>query len=765
MYRRSIVKVIVALLGLCGVASQAWAVKAELWTHEQPKEFTSAELKNLVVTSTGEVMLARKSDTLYVTGEEAEVINALARAGDGKIYAATGPKGIIYCIDDDKVTQFATCPDAGTIFSLLFTEDGNLLAGTGGGERAKIYLIDGAGQVTLFYEPTDARYVWAMARGPQGEIYAATGVEGKLFVIDADGSNGKMLADLKPNNLLCLAFGPDGMLYAGTDEDGLVYRINPASGTSYVLYDAKEPEISSIVLDKDGNVFAATAAADAARPGRTIADAPGGRPDHADSKTATSQPATGTNPGGGASESEGNGNDDDGEDKPGKEEKPARPVIKMPRRLGRAVADTQKAAGGNAIYRIDIDGFVTEVFRETVMILAMAERAGTIYVATGNEGRVYSITPRTEKVVVLAKLESLQVTAILRLPDGDLILGTANEAKLLQMSNDYAGEGTLVSKPLDAKQIVKWGRIKWEAKVPEGTKLSVATRSGNVEDTESDAWEVWSGEMDATAAQQVSSAGARFLQYRLTFETTVPDASPTLQKISIARIEENRPPNISALQVVSVSQAAKDPKCPPKVKGLAGRFGGKSKTPPPDYAWIIHWEAKDPNKDDLEYKVFYRALGNARWIRMAKELKDPFHIWDTRTVPDGKYEVRVVARDNKTNPAGLDLSTARISDSMTIDNTAPQVTIGAVAVEGKDRLTVNASITDAATPIEEASYTVDSSDEWIPLAALDDIFDSLTELVSFTIDDLEPGEHLIALRVIDRQGNTRYVTQTATISD
>jgi hypothetical protein len=272
--------------------------------------------------------------------------------------------------------------------------------------------------------------------------------------------------------------------------------------------------------------------------------------------------------------------------------------------------------------------------------------------------------------------------------------------------------------------------------------------------------------MDATAPQQVGSAGARFLQYRLTFESTVPDASAALRKISIARIEENRPPAIRTLKVRSAREAAKDPTTPPKVKAMAaGAFGGKSGTPKPDHHWVVNWKAEDPNKDALEYEVFYRERGNTRWIRMAKELKDPFHIWDTRTVPDGKYEVRVVARDDRGNPAGSRLSAARISDPVTVDNTAPEVTIGAVAAEGKDRLTVNASITDAATPIAEAYYTVDSNDKWIPLAALDDIFDSPTELVSFTIDDLTPGEHRIALRARDRQGNTRYVTQSATTGD
>lgn len=756
---------------LAVVVGPAWAVKPEFWTHEQPSDFTAAELDNIVITNQGEVRLGRKSETLHAPGQEAEVINAIARAGDGKIYAASGPRGIIYRIDGDKVTQFATLPDGGTIFSLLFAQDGKLLAGTGGGPQARIHLIDGNGKVSLFYEPPGARYIWSMVRGPAGEIYVATGVEGKLFVVNADGTNGRLLADLKPKSLLCLAFGPDGSLYGGTDEDGLVYRINPASGKWYVLYDAKEPEISALVVDAAGNVYAATASAEAARPGRTVADTPGGKPDHSASAPATrpaSDTAPGTAPGTNPGQPPASGTGADDEDDDEKEAKQAiMQAMGMPKNLGRAVPAGQSPEGGNAIYRIDIDGFVTEVFREPVMILDMTEADGTIHVATGNEGRIYAINPMDERTTMIARLKAEQATCLLRLPRGELILGTANPATLVKLSDGFAPKGTLTAKPLDAGQIVKWGRANWTATIPEGTRLTIATRSGNVQDEKSDAWEEWSGEIDATAPQQVASAGARFLQYRLTFESTVPQASATLRKLTIARIEENRPPQITELKVLSLSDAAKDPSSPPKVKGMmAGSMMGEGDgQAPPDRQWVIMWKADDPNKDTLRYEAFTREAGQQRWIRIAKDLKEPFHVWDTQTVPDGRHEIRVTTTDAPSNPPGTELSAARISDAIVVDNTPPDVTIGAVAMEGRTRVTVNATMVDALSNIAEASYTINSSDKWIPLTALDDIFDSPSEAVSFTIDDLTPGEHRIALRVRDAQGNTRYVTRTVTVGD
>src|SRR4029078_5800645 len=112
-------------------AGAALAVKPEEWKIEQPKEFLAGTAENLVVSSQGEVTLGRKVKTLQKLGEEDQVVNALARAGDGKIYAATGPSGRIYQIDGETVKEFARLPDRGTILSLLFDANGRLLAGTG----------------------------------------------------------------------------------------------------------------------------------------------------------------------------------------------------------------------------------------------------------------------------------------------------------------------------------------------------------------------------------------------------------------------------------------------------------------------------------------------------------------------------------------------------------------------------------------------------------------------------------------------------------
>jgi hypothetical protein len=218
-------------------------------------------------------------------------------------------------------------------------------------------------------------------------------------------------------------------------------------------------------------------------------------------------------------------------------------------------------------------------------------------------------------------------------------------------------------------------------------------------------------------------------------------------------------------EILSAREEAERPGGSPKAKAVVGMsgFGGESSGPKnPDYYWVIKWKAEDPNNDTLQYEVYYRQMGTSRWIRMEKDLKETIRIWDTRTLPDGRYEVKVVASDSPGNPPGTALTDARISDPMVVDNTPPDATIDSVEVKGRIA-TLNVVFEDALTAIADAQYSIDSDEEWKDLAADDDIFDSLRESVSFTINDLEPGEHRIAIRARDKHGNARYVTRMVTI--
>ncbi len=70
---------------------------------------------------------------------------------------------------------------------------------------------------------------------------------------------------------------------------------------------------------------------------------------------------------------------------------------------------------------------------------------------------------------------------------------------------------------LDATQISRFGKIHLQGSLPKDTTLTLATRSGNVQDPEKTGWSNWTEDVQATSFVQVKSPSARFMQYRLSF--------------------------------------------------------------------------------------------------------------------------------------------------------------------------------------------------------------------------------------------------------
>src|SRR5207245_2860062 len=79
--------------------------------------------------------------------------------------------------------------------------------------------------------------------------------------------------------------------------------------------------------------------------------------------------------------------------------------------------------------------------------------------------------------------------------------------------------------------------------------------------------------------------------------------------------------------------------------------------------------------DALGYEVSYRRMDDTRWRSLRKGLTDPVLAWDTTTVPNGRYVIRVTASDSPSNPESLALSSEKESDPFDVDNTPPTVSL------------------------------------------------------------------------------------------
>src|SRR5271166_2476869 len=82
----------------------------------------------------------------------------------------------------------------------------------------------------------DATHVWDVVEDKHGNLFVATGDEGKLYKVSADGK--VSVAYTSPDSqILCLALANDGTLYAGTGPSGLVVCVPPGGKTRVLSED------------------------------------------------------------------------------------------------------------------------------------------------------------------------------------------------------------------------------------------------------------------------------------------------------------------------------------------------------------------------------------------------------------------------------------------------------------------------------------------------------------------------------------------------
>src|SRR4029079_17475716 len=87
------------------------------------------------------------------------------------------------------------------------------------------------------------------------------------------------------------------------------------------------------------------------------------------------------------------------------------------------------------------------------------------------------------------------------------------------------------------------------------------------------------------------------------------------------------------------------------------------------------WKADDENEDRLQYAVLYRREGETAWRPLKRGLWDPIFVWDTTSVPDGTYSIKVTASDAPSNSPATALTGELESTSFDVDNTAPHIEV------------------------------------------------------------------------------------------
>src|SRR5690606_29977162 len=120
----------------------------------------------------------------------------------------------------------------------------------------------------------------------------------------------------------------------------------------------------------------------------------------------------------------------------------------------------------------------------------------------------------------------------------------------------------------------------------------------------------------------------------------------------------------------------------------------------------LKWEAADPNKDTLAYKVEVRKEGWPAWVTLAENLEKSEYEWDPGSLPGGDYQARISASDGGSNRGEESHTVQRISSSFVVDREPPDVSAPEVAI-GDGKLSVKCKAVDSQTRLTAAAYSLD----------------------------------------------------------
>jgi hypothetical protein len=135
---------------------------------------------------------------------------------------------------------------------------------------------------------------------------------------------------------------------------------------------------------------------------------------------------------------------------------------------------------------------------------------------------------------------------------------------------------------------------------------------------------------------------------------------------------------------------------------------------------------------------------------LKRGLWDPIFVWDTTSVPDGTYLVKIAASDAPSNSPGTALIGEMESVTFDIDNTPPRIDAQPVTRAGV-KTTIAFTVRDEQSPVQRVEYSLDAS-RWRVVYPRDGIPDSRNEEFEVTLDEAEVGRSVI-LRAMDAMDN------------
>ena len=746
------------------------------WLQTTYEEFLKGTAHGVAVRSDGRLELAPKFTLL--ADADASYLWSLRLDPKGALYAAGGSPAKVFRFDaGGKPTTVFDSTDL-VAQAIAFDSKGVLYVGTS--PDGKVYRVSSTGEKSVFFDPK-TKYIWDIAFGSDGVLYVATGDKGQIFAVTPDGK-GELFYASDEAHIRVLAFDANHNLLAGTEPNGRVLRITRPDAKSprkekesgstasaaegFVLYETAKREVTALSVAPDGSIYVAAIG----EKQRTTAPTP--------ATILTSPQGTTTITTGGVT----------GVVSGQLQQQQQIPFLAFPPLLS------------SSIYRLSPDGAPDELWtsREDIVYSLGLASDGRVLAGTGNNGALLAIDDHGV-FAQLAKAGSAQITGIARNSAGKIFLCTANPGKVFSVGPEYEAEGTYESHSFDARLFSQWGRLDWwgppapaapgqSARASGEPRLEFFVRSGNTEDPGKE-WSRWFGPYSKPGSA-VDAPSARFFQWKAVMHDGRPGDGITW--VNLAYLPRNVAPVIDAIvlqdpgvraqgaTILSTGQSPSVTLKMPPTPNTPNVFIAQTTTPakfeqPPQgfrekgYQSVL-WSAHDDNDDDLHYSVYYRGENEHEWKLLKDKLDQKFYSWDTTTLPDGAYYLKIIATDAPSNPPALALNAERESERFEVDNTPPVIqnlqprTLEVYAGGGQPfrALTVKFDASDSGSSIDHAQFSVDGGD-WDLLAPIGNVSDAPEEHYEFSPGKLAPGEHTIAVRAYDRFDNVGSAKTTVVV--
>ena len=721
------------LLFVCALTLPLQGAGARFWEVATLVDFLKGDVTNLSIDLHGRLVLGPAVTEL--AAPTAPVLWTGLVADDGSLLVGSGNDGqVLRVARDGKLSTFFDSAEL-EVHALARAPGGGLYVGTS--PDGRIYKVDAAGKSSPFFDPDD-KYIWALAVDPKGVVYAATGDKGLIYRIAPDGK-GEVFYRTKTTHVRTLYVASDGALLAGTESPGRIFRVS-ADGAGFLLLDSGLQEISALRPGAGGVVYAAALTGrgdDRSTPPIMSPEPSRPLPIPSVSTEITSMSVV----------------------------EPAGPLASGP---GGATRESGRTSGRGAVYRIQTDGAWDQVWSsaDDAPYDVALDDSGALLVATGNKGKVYRVAGDPAQTTLLARVSAQQVTTVVADRDRGLLLATANPAKVFRLSARPASSGSYESEVRDAESLATWGAISWRGTTPAGTNVRLFTRSGNTQAAD-DTWSPWSAAYRNPEGEQITSAKARYLQWKIEL-SGAEGRSPVVTSVTTAYLQRNLRPEIATITIHPAGVVFQKPFSTGEAE-IAGFDGGPADRRPGASAaqpgsggpplgrrgyqkglQTFLWKAQDANDDDLSYDVLYRREGETTWKTLKRNLTDPLFVWDTTSVPNGTYVVKIVVSDAPANPPGAALMAERESSTFDIDNTPPTIAILS-ATRANGRTSVRFTVRDGDSAVQRVEYSLDA-DRWRPIYPKDGIADSRLEEFELTLET-NTADKAIILRAVDAMNN------------